>query len=358
VRVRITTAAGLGACACLLAFPAAGMAKTKTVLVGTGKAAKSFQKVGADVNGFFPSGITIHKGDSVRFEPGGFHNVDLPKRGGGTTALISPTGTTVTGSNDEAGQPFWFNGQPDLSFTPSLFTGGYGKKLTYNGRKSLNSGLPLAAKVKPMTVKFTKTGKYTYYCDVHIGMKGTVTVKAAKRSIPSAKQDAATTKAELKRDLKIAKALPRTKTPSSTVDVGAAGPHGVEYYGMVPGTITVNPGDSVNFRMSKGSFEDHTATFGPGNPETEPKSYLGTLAAGINPPKFDPRSVYSSDPPGASSAVLTALTHGNGFWNSGIMDTSSKSPLASSNSVTFGQSGTYNYYCLIHPFMHGTVVVR
>jgi plastocyanin len=354
----MTMAAGLGTCACLLAFPAAGLAKTKTVVVGTGKAAKSFQKFGADANAFFPSGVTIHKGDSVRFVPGGFHNVDLPKRGGAATPLITPTGTTVSGINDEAGQPFWFNGQPNLSFTPTLFTGGFGKKLTYNGRKSLNSGLPLAAKVKPMTVKFSKTGKYTYFCDVHPGMKGTVTVKAASKSIPTAKQDAATVKAEIKRDVKIAKTLPSTKTPSGTVDVGAAGPHGVEYFGMVPGKLTVNPGDTVNFRMSKGSFEEHSATFGPGNPETQPDSFLGKLAGGINPPTFDPRSVYASDPPNASAAVLTALSHGNGFWNSGVMDRSSKTPLAGSNSVKFGQSGTYDYYCLIHPFMHGTVVVR
>jgi plastocyanin len=356
VRSRRTTAAGLAACACLLAFPAAGLAKTKTVVVGTGKAGKAFQKLGADVNGFFPSGIAIHKGDSVKFVPGGFHNVDLPKRGGGTASLIVPTGTMVSGSNDEAGQPFWFNGQPNLGFNPALFTGGFGKKLTYNGRKSLNSGLPVAPKVKPMTVKFTKTGKYTYYCDVHPGMKGTVTVRAARKSVPTAKQDAATVKAEIKRDVKIAKALPRTKTPSGTVDVGAAGPHGVEYFGMVPATIDVNSGSSVTFRMSKGSFEDHTATFGPGNPETEPDSYLGKLV--LNPPTLDPRSVYPSDPPGSSSAILTALTHGNGFWNSGAMDTSSKTPLAGSNSVRFGQAGTYDYYCLIHPFMHGQVVVH
>jgi plastocyanin len=352
-------AAGLGGCACLLAFPAAGLASTKTVVVGTGGAARSFQKVGADVNAFFPSGVTIHKGDSVRFVSGGFHNVDLPKRGGGTTPLISPTGTTVSGSNDAAGQPFWFNGLPNLSFTPSLASGGFGKKLTYNGRKSLNSGLPLAAKVKPMTVTFSKTGRFTFFCDIHAGMKGTVTVKAARKSIPSAKTDKATVKAELKRDLKIAKTLPRTKTPAGTVDVGAAGPHGVEYFGMVPGSITVNSGDKVTFRMSKGSFEDHTATFGPGNPETEPNSYLGQVAAGLNPAAtLDPRTVYPSDPPGGSAAILTALTHGNGFWNSGVMDTSSKTPLAGSNSVQFGQPGTYDYFCLVHPFMHGTVVVR
>ncbi|MEA2254813.1 MAG: Cupredoxin-like domain, partial [Solirubrobacteraceae bacterium] len=29
-----------------------------------------------------------------------------------------------------------------------------------------------------------------------------------------------------------------------------------------------------------------------------------------------------------------------------------------SNAVTFSQAGTYTFYCLIHPFMKGTVVVQ
>jgi plastocyanin len=50
--------------------------------------------------------------------------------------------------------------------------------------------------------------------------------------------------------------------------------------------------------------------------------------------------------------------HGNGFWNSGVMDTSAASPPANSNSVKFATPGTYDFYCLVHPFMHGQVVVQ
>ena len=41
-----------------------------------------------------------------------------------------------------------------------------------------------------------------------------------------------------------------------------------------------------------------------------------------------------------------------------MLDTDSKSPLPASNSVTFTAPGTYQFYCLIHPFMHGTVIVQ
>ena len=42
--------------------------------------------------------------------------------------------------------------------------------------------------------------------------------------------------------------------------------------------------------MSAKTYEVHTATFGPGNPETEPTSYLGDLAAHFaSDPVFDRR---------------------------------------------------------------------
>ena len=33
-----------------------------------------------------------------------------------------------------------------------------------------------------MTVKFTKSGTFTYYCDIHPGMKGTVKVLAKSKA--------------------------------------------------------------------------------------------------------------------------------------------------------------------------------
>ena len=41
------------------------------------------------------------------------------------------------------------------------------------------------------------------------------------------------------------------------------------------------------------------------------------------------------------------------------MDRSSTTPaLPSSNAVTFAAPGTYQFYCLIHPFMHATITVQ
>lgn len=345
----------------VLALPAAAQARTKSVNLGVPpSAAKQFEKLQLplDVNDFFPHGVTINKGDKIRFLPVGFHSFDFPPRGGDMLPLITPNGQKVTGLNDAGGSPFWFNGQDQVGFNPALLPPGtFGKKLSYNGSKRAASGLPLAEKLKPVTVTFKKNGKFTYYCNIHAGMKGTVTVKPKGKKVPSKKADKKAIKRQVARSIKAAKALPKTTPPANTVDVGVAGKHGEELFAFVPNAMTIPTGTTLNFRMSPGSFDVHTATTGPGNPETEPNSYLGQIAASFQSPAFDPRAVYPSEQPPAIGTLTPAL-HGNGFWNSAVMDTAAGTPLPSNNSVTFGAPGTYDFYCMIHPFMKATVTVQ
>jgi plastocyanin len=317
---------------------------------------KKLNKAFADVNDFFPHGTTIHVGDSVKFVPTQFHTVDIPRKGGSALALLAPTGQPISGSVDAAGAPFWFNGQQSVGFNPLLGPPGlFGKKTTYTGAKRFESGLPLAAKPKPFTVKFTKTGTVTYYCDVHPGMKGTIKVVSKNSSIPSAKEDERDLNTQIGSTLKTAKKLTKTVTSANTVSIGASGAGGVESFAFYPATLNVKAGTTVNFRMSSKSFEAHTATTGPGDPENQPTSYLGVIAASLEGPVFDPRAVFPSEAPG-SIAALTPTLHGNGFWSSGALDHSSATPqLPASSAVTFSAPGTYQIYCMIHPFMHGTV---
>ena len=355
---RTSVAAVVAAVIALVAVPVTAQAATKAVSLGTTAAAqKALQSYSADANDFFPHGITINQGDSVKFVPSGFHTLDLPKKGGTFLPLLIGS-TKISGAVDAAGAPFWFNGQDALGFNPALGPPGiYGKKVSYDGSKAIESGLPLAAKPKPFTITFKKTGSFTYYCDVHPGMKGVVTVKAKGAKIPTAAQDKATLKAQVANVVKIAKAVAKTTAPANTVSVGASGAGGVESYAFFPSTLKVAPGTTVTFKMSAKSLEVHTATTGPGDPEKDPSSYLGKLAASLQGAAFDQAAVYQSDVPSAPAA-LTPTLHGNGFWNSGAMDTVAASPLPASNQVTFAAAGTYQFYCMIHPFMHGTVVVQ
>ena len=70
--------------------------------------------------------------------------------------------------------------------------------------------------------------------------------------------------------------------------------------------------------------------------------------------------MWPSDNPANGPAVLTKTSALNGFWNSGVLDVLSSTPdsfIPDHNSVTFGDAGTYDFYCMVHPQMHGQVVV-
>ena len=347
----------IGAVGLAALLPMSADAATRTVTMGTaGKNAKKLQDLGSDVNDFFPHATSVHVGDKVKFVPTGFHTFEFPAKGQDPAPFAAPTGNMISGANDAAGQPFWFNGRDDLQFNPVLFAGLYGKTVSYDGAKQLESGLALAPDPKPVTVRFTKAGKFTYYCNIHPGMLGTVKVVKKSKRVPTAKAHAKKVAAQYKRDLKIAKELPKANVPAGTVDVGVAGPHGVEYFGMVPANPSVTVGKALQFRMTKGSFEAHTATFGPGD-INDPNSYIGAIAASFEGASLDQRGIYPSEAP-STTATLTSLLHGNGFWNSGAMDTQPGNPLPGNNTVNFGQPGKYKFYCLIHPFMVGEVNVQ
>jgi plastocyanin len=342
----------------VLAVPTLAVAATKDVSLGpTRDAQKALQPTATDVNDFFPHEVRIHVGDKVRFVPNGFHTVDLPGRRSRKLPLITPTVQTIAGSVDAAGAAFWFNGQTQLGFNRVLLTSAFGKSRNYDGSKGVLSGLPLAQRPKPMTVKFNKTGSFRYFCDIHPGMTGIVRVVSSQSSVPSAAQDQRTVRRQAASTLVTAKALAKTPAPgNNTVDVGEQGKGNVSFFGFVPSALSVPTGTVVTFRMNA-STEIHTATVGPGNPENQPQSYLGQIEAGLQGPVFDPRGVFPSDPPG-SLAALTPVFHGNGFWNSGALDKDSTTrTVPPKNAVLFAAPGTYQVFCMIHPFMHATVTV-
>jgi len=354
--MQVRTFASAVTAAVLLSVPASAGAATKSVLMGTPPSAQKElqEKFFADINAFFPTAVTIRVGDSVRFIPVGFHTVDLPKKGGKPLGLVAPTGAKAA-AKDAAGADFWFNGRDVLGFNPKLQAGAFGKTLSYDGSKARNSGLPLSRKPKPVTVRFGKTGAFTYFCNVHPGMKGTVRVVAKNRPVPSAAADRKRVAAQLRKAFATAKSLATKAVPEGVVRIGQTGPGGVERFAFAPDTLTVTTGTTVKFEMPAKSTEAHTATAGPGDPEKEEKSYLGRLAGSFQSPKFDPIATYPSEPPPAGVAALTPGLHGNGFWNSGILDAVTASPLPAGGSVRIGAPGKYVFYCLIHPFMKATV---
>jgi plastocyanin len=343
-----------------LASASGAMAKslTKVVTAGPSPAVskvaaklvpKNFAKTfNPDINAFFSKKTTINVGDTVSFQILGFHDIDLPGKAGAPLPFIVPGKTLVSGVNDAAGNPFWFNGRvPTVGVNTSLLAPSKAK--AYNGTRRLVSGLP-AGKPKPFNVKFTKPGTYKFFCDIHPGMVGTVVVKPAGKTIPTAAQDAKALKAQATAAIKGALKASKAKLPANTVSLGESAPGGVELFSMFPASLTVNANTTVTFQMSKDSFETHTATFG-----TIP--VLKGLAKGFQGVTFPAQAVFPSDPTQPITESLTS--HGDGFANTGALDTNPKSTtIPSSGKIDFTQAGTYQFICLIHPFMHGTIVVK
>jgi plastocyanin len=359
---RILSVAVAGGAA-LLAPVAAGAAVTKTVYAGpppvTNQLAakilpnpKAFvKKYSPDINAFFNQRTTINVGDSVSFVLRGFHTVDIPAKGGNDLPLIIPGSTMVSGVKDAAGNSFWFNGKvPNLGFNPALFAPSGGK--VYNGSSRVDSGLPSSSKPKPLKVKFAKAGTYKFFCDVHPGMVGYVVVKPKGKAIPSATQDAAAQKAQATTAVKQAKKLvANLKLPANTVSLGESTPAGTELFAMFPATLTVSAGTTVTFQMSAHSRETHTATFGP-------VSYLTPLAKSFGPgPGISPIAAYPSDP--TQPITESTSSHGNGFANTGVLDNDpATAQIGPSSKIDFTTPGTYQFVCLIHSFMHGTIIVK
>ena len=361
-RPRLTVAVAMFAAA--LSLPAAAAAATKVVYAGEppttkalaakllGKGVKALAKDNPGINAYFNQTVTINQGDSVKWTglAANFHTVDIPAKGGQDLPLIV-SGATVTGVNDFAGSPFWFNGLvPSLGFNPQLLarTGGS----TYNGSGRVDSGLPAAPK-SPNTLKitFTKPGVYKYFCDVHAGMFGTVVVLAKGKPVPTRKQDAAALTRQLTTDILAANKLTKIKQPANHVSLGMSTRQGVELFAMFPATLSVKAGTVVTFSMSANSREVHTAAFGP-------SKYLTTLADSVAGPTPDQQALYPSSPPSAGPIQLSPTSHGNGFANTGALDRDPTTPLPTTERIDFTKPGVYHFICLIHPFMHGTIVVK
>jgi plastocyanin len=363
---RTTWVATVGTIA-MLTLPASAAALTKTVHAGgprTQEQKLALRLLGARgkailhtyspaVLTFVQTTVTIHTGDKVRWSglANGFHTVDLPGRSGHDLPLFTHE-PTISGVDDFAGNPFWFNGvKPGVTINPMLFApiGG----TTYDGSKRVDSGGPFSnTPSDTLTVTFTKPGIYRYFCDIHPGMVGYVVVKPKNKPIPSAAQDQKSIVKQLTSDILAAKPLLHAKPPANHVDLGESTPNGqLAFYHFFPATLNVAAGTVVTFSVPRPErTEGHTAAFGPA-------SYV-TALANASSDAATQQQVYPSSNPAAGPVVLSPTSHGNGFANTGLLDQDPGGFFPASEKIRFTTPGTYHFICLIHPFMTGTIVVH
>jgi plastocyanin len=339
----LVAAAGIAA---LLIPAAAAQAATKQVTIGPAKPLKGVPPVAFDAD-FYPRKITIAKGDHIRFKwTTGFGDVIFAPKGEAAPSFAVPAGT-VADAKDEAGAAMWFNGQPNLAPNMEALAPQGGKAI--DGSKVVGSGFAFDGPMKPWKVRFTKAGTYRLTSVIQPTKKLTVTVKKNAKGVPGAKADKRRIAKQVKASTKLAKKLVAFEGPEGNVVRAGNDAKGIAQIAFFPAKKTVKVGDTVRFEMSRSSMELHNVAFGP-KPYLDSKPFLG--------PVLNPFVVYRSEAPG-TAASFDGTNHGNGYYNSGLLDADSHSPFPSSDSVTFTKAGTYTYYCAVHGNdMKGEIVVQ
>jgi plastocyanin len=349
------TALAIAGVASAVAAPAA-VARTKVVYAGGPPPKAATQAPGIrfpaalDLNGFYGRRATIHVGDSIRwvFSHRVVHTVTFLATGQAQPPLEQPDAANpYTGFADSTGAPMWFDGQPSLLIPPdhAFPQGG----ATLAAQTFHNSGVSAPA-FAPYTLKFTRAGTYTYLCLVHPGMKGKVKVIPKGRPIPTAKADRAARLAQFAADVKKARKLAKF-TPQGNEVVAGHDDGAVSWFRFFPANRTIQAGQAVHFAIASAA-EIHTITLGP---QPSPDLILATPQP-PGPPRlqFNPFYFLASDP---TPQPYTGTNHGNGFYNTGIMDANPASPPPSSFDVTFTKPGSYLYECTIHPGMQARITV-
>jgi plastocyanin len=190
-------------------------------------------------------------------------------------------------------------------------------------------------------------------------------------------------------------------TTATTVDAGGGGPESVVTW-FTPQNVTINSGETVIWINPTVVGEPHTVTFireqgyfanfespyliangtelTPANPEEkntepliipgQPKNGDGTPAAAsndiivaanarsTNPVVIDSENNVTYLPLNANYTMTRDELYVNSGWMWPEGQAPPGAPPIKSFSVTFADAGTYDYICLVHPWMTGQVVVQ
>jgi plastocyanin len=288
---------------------------------------------GGDVqlNEFAPIQVTVNVGDTVTWslDSTEFHNVLF----------------TSGGEGPEFVQP----GPEGLFVNPAVAFPAGGS--SYDGSGVAGSGLLNTGDKFSLT--FTKAGTFSYVCSIHPGMGGSVKVVDAGQPADTQAAVNDRKRAQINGDL-ATKAIPaimanrgELETPTATVGVAAgiqSGP--ADSLRFFPERVTVREGDIVSW-IWRTEDTPHTVTFLGGQPVPEtivPQPQQG------GPPRL------MLNPAVLAPAGDAVDWDGASYLNSGFLAPMPGQP-APEFGVHFSTAGTYDYLCLLHPGMVGTVVV-
>lgn len=332
--VALGAAALLSVTALGIVAPVAGAQSTPLVLgVGAGDGTVAGQA-------YLPGDATVVVGDQVTF----------------TITSDEPHTITFGEGPADAAPPFW----PVAGWTapaadaPPPFDLGVA---TYSGTEFLNTGI-LAGKTSSATVEFTTAGTFPFFCAIHPGMAGQITVVESGTATTQAEADAAgaTTRDlllgqvdQMRADRLAAVSTTDNADGTKTFNVFTDGGTGeaapmpgggtgfLELLEFTPPAIEIGAGDTITWSASA----PHSVTFIPEG--TDPATVFTSEQAAFMPIGG---STYDGTAP-ASSGVL-------------MFPVDPSTPPPTTYSLTFPTAGTYPFFCILHSELGqvGQVVVK
>jgi plastocyanin len=285
------------------------------------------------LNSFGPNEIRVAVGDTVtwRLASTEFHNVLFPGSAPVPDFVLpGPDGVFIN---------------PAAAFP----TG----QTTYDGTGVAGSGL-LNNKGDSYSITFTKAGAFPYVCSIHAGMGGLVTVVDAGQPVDAQPALDARRTAQTNANL-ATRALPaimanlgELPAAGASAGISAGIQDGVaDALRFFPPRITVKAGDAVTW-IWKTQETPHTVTFLGGG--AVPEVLIPHPQAG-GPPRLElaPQVLVPAGDP--------TSWDGASYLNSGFLAPAPGQPTPAFT-VHFANAGTFDYLCLLHPGMVGTIVVE
>jgi plastocyanin len=312
---------------------------------------------------FFSRDVTVHTGDSLHFHGAAtFHVIALASN----AADARTSFPLFLSDTDDPAAPG--SGTSKLRFGPA----GFAAFAPPSCGLSLSTACDFTGANIPITplpggadwfVQVNAApGTYNYFCYIHPGMQGTLNVVGP--NIPTTTQDQIDAKSFGQFISDRAEALdveaadnivsftggdPGTRTYQVHVGASAANDH-VAILEMMPGSLSLTPGDSVQYLWSD-PHEAHSVTF-PASAD------VPDFAPEFEPGEVPPFEIVA-DPGNAASGTL--LTSPATLVDSGVLiGTAYGVPSSQSWSAATGggtASGAYTFHCVIHDFMVGTLRV-
>jgi plastocyanin len=315
---------------------AAAAPQTWEVQVGGGGSGPAGAPPVYEAQAYGPGPAIIRAGDTVTWKFAGVHTVTFNSGKPDLPLIVPGPGGPSSG---------------ELQLGPGAFPMGMNGRtpIVYDGTQQISSGAPLQGPPEEayFAVTFTRPGLYGYICVLHPGMRAEVEVREATASLPEtpaqakARGQATLSVLAAKVQQDAAHVRPVIAGSVHTALAGLGDGFGASALQFINGDKTVKRGDTVVWANAD-PFEIHTVTFTGG--ARDPEFIEPHPQAGGPPALVIPANV--AGPVGGESYS------GQGYANSGILGSGGTYALRFD-----APAGAYEYLCIIHPWMRGTITV-